>query len=363
MRYFTEISGDDYHYLSYFHQTMKLKTTVAGINAQASMSLKALLDQVPAVKLGDVEFSSPGEGLVDLVAHVEAAGTSHVLACEVRPSGQPRHVLMAPYLSPEAQALCREQEVGYLDLHGNAHLAFDGVFIERQVAGKPPVERRALRSLFKPKSARVLRALLRDPARAWRVVDLAEDAGVSLGHVSNVRTALLGRGWAETSTGKGLHLSAPDSLLDAWRDGYERPESQRMAFYTTLHGRGLEDAERGVLRAGPSSGCAVLASFSAAQWLAPYGRSSTQYFYADGEGLQRLKGALKLSDAGRGENVVVLVPSDEGVLRDTVEPAPGVVCTSPVQTFLDLAAAGERGREAADHLRRERLRTTEPRLP
>jgi hypothetical protein len=36
-----------------------------------------------------------------------------------------------------------------------------------------------------------------------------------------------------------------------------------------------------------------------------------------------------------------------------------VVCTSPVQTYLDLAAAGERGQEAADHLRQERLQWQE----
>ena len=41
--------------------------------------------------------------------------------------------------------------------------------------------------------------------------------------------------------------------------------------------------------------------------------------------------------------------------RDAIEPAPGSVCTGPVQTYLDLAAAGERGREAADHLRQEKL--------
>ena len=44
------------------------------------------------------------------------------------------------------------------------------------------------------------------------------------------------------------------------------------------------------------------------------------------------------------------------LLRDTDEPAPGAVCTSPIQTYLDLANAGERGREAADHLRREKLK-------
>jgi len=103
-------------------------------------------------------------------------------------------------------------------------------------------------------------------------------------------------------------------------------------------------------------GLAVLASFSAARWLAPYGRTSMQYFYADEKGLERLQSAVKLSSASKGENVKVTVLKDYGVFRDTVEPAPGAICTSPVQTYLDLADAGERGREAADHLRREKLR-------
>ncbi len=97
------------------------------------------------------------------------------------------------------------------------------------------------------------------------------------------------------------------------------------------------------------------ASFSAAHWLAPYGRTGTQYFYADEEGLERLQSALKLSPVGKGENVVVNVLQDDGLFRDAVEPAPGAVCTSPVQTYLDLADAGERGQEAAEHLRREKL--------
>jgi hypothetical protein len=71
--------------------------------------------------------------------------------------------------------------------------------------------------------------------------------------------------------------------------------------------------------------------------------------------LRKLQVALKLAPASKGENVIVTVPKDSGLLSDTVEPAPGAVCTSPVQTYLDLSIAGERGAEAAEHLRRERL--------
>jgi hypothetical protein len=312
---------------------------------------------------------------VDIVAHIDVSGTRHVLVCEVKSSGQPRHVRMAllqlrnyvahqaqdatpvfiaPYLTPEAQALCREHDVGFMDLEGNARLVFDGIFIERQVASKPVAERRELRSLFKPKSAQVLRAMLRDPHRAWRVTELAQVADVSLGHVSNVRTGLLDREWAQVSD-EGLHLSEPDALLDEWCDAYEPPAGRRMSFYTTLHGSSLEEAARRVLHVDREAGLAVFASFSAAQWLAPYGRTGMQYFYADNAGLDRLKEHLKLSLSPKGENVIVTVPKDSGLFRDTVEPAKGAVCTSAVQTYLDLWVSGERGQEAAEHLRQEKL--------
>lgn len=90
-----------------------------------------------------------------------------------------------------------------------------------------------------------------------------------------------------------------------------------------------------------------------------FGRTGTHYFYADAEGLEILRTSLKLSCASKGENVVVIVLDDPGLFRDTVQPVSGVVCTSPVQTYLDLAASGERGQEAADHLRQERLQWQE----
>lgn len=354
---------------------LKYQESLKELEERAAGALRTLIHEVPAIELQDIEAEPAPDRGVDILAHVNVAGRPHVLICEVKANGQPRHVrtgvlqlrnymahfagdatpiLIAPYLSPQAQALCREHEVGFLDLQGNARLVFDGVFIERVVASKPPAEKRELKSLFKPKSAQVLRVMLRDPKRAWRVAELAEVAGISLGHVSNVRSALLDREWAQVSE-KGLFISEPDALLDAWRDAYELPAGKRLTFYTPLHGNAFQEAARENLNTRSANGRAVFASFSAAHWLAPYGRTGTNYFYADSAGLEQLKLRLKLASTSKGENVVITIPKDLGILRDTVEPAPGIVCTNPIQTYLDLTAAGERGREAADHLRRERL--------
>ncbi|NNG71900.1 hypothetical protein HLI18_18580 [Rhizobium laguerreae] len=345
------------------------------LEEQAALAVKELLQHVPALQVHGAELINGPDVGVDIVARFTHHSRQHVLACEVKSMGQPRHVraallqlrrvaenfipratpvFIAPFLSQEAQALCREYEVGYLDLMGNARIALDGIYIERQVADKPRAFQRSFKSVFKPKSAQVLRILLGDPGRAWKVVDLAEASAVSLGHVSNVRTELVDREWAEV-TDDGLRLARPDDLLDAWREVYEAPKGERLTFYTTLHGSILESATREVLNVGSNAPRSVFASFSAAQWLAPYGRVSTQYFYADDAGAKRLRDSLKLSPATAGSNVVITVLAEEGPFLDTIAPAPGIVCTSPVQTYLDLAIAGERGAEAADHLRKERL--------
>lgn len=355
---------------------LKQLKLVKSTESLAAEALRDLLERVPAITVQSVDRQdfAAGQG-VDILVRLEAAGQSQILACEVKSSGQPRYVraallqlrnyvartaqgaipvVIAPYLSPNAQGLCREEGIGFLDLEGNVHLSFDGIFIDRQVANKPDSERRELKSLFTPKSAQVLRVLLRDPSRIWRVIELADASAVSVGHVSNVRSGLLDREWAEVLE-NGLVLSKPDALLDEWASAYKPPAGKRLSFYTTLHGGALEDAARQVLHAGDEGGQAVFASYSAAQWLAPYARTGTHYFYADLKGLERLRAVLELSPVPKGQNIDVTLVKDTGLFLDAVEPAPGAFCTSPVQTYLDLAVAGERGAEAADHLRREKL--------
>jgi hypothetical protein len=344
---------------------------------RAAEVLRNLLEKIPGLYIESIEVEAAGSHNwePDFVVRVLVNDVKHLLICEYKLNGQPRYaraavlnlrnhaahsmlgatpVLIAPYLSPAVKQMCEEQGIAYLDLEGNARISFGTVFIERVVADRPVVERRELRSLFSPKSAQVLRTLLRDPTRAWRVTELSERAGVSLGHVSNVRTGLVDKEWARISD-DGLVLSAPDALLDAWQDVYTQLSGKRLGYYTPLHGKALVDAARDVMGNNDGDRHVAFASFSAAQWLAPYGRTGTHYFIADDDGFRKLQAALMLAPISKGENVVVTFPKDLGLLIDTVEPAPGAVCTSPVQTYLDLSTAGERGAEAADYLRKKML--------
>ena len=258
-------------------------------------------------------------------------------------------MLVSPYLSPESRSICLDHDVAYLDLVGNAHLAFDHVYIDRAVADRPGAETRALRSIFAPKAAAILRVLLRKPDRAWRVAELAEAANASLGHVSNVRKALLTREWIEKGT-NGVTLVRPDALLRTWREEYRKPAGRNISRYTLVHGEQLSKQLSGNLNAEPDHPRAILSSYSAAQWFAPFARSGTHSFYADESGARMLKEALKLTHVERGANVTVSISHDESLFEDAAQPAPGIFCASPIVTYLDLWLGNDRDREAAGHL-------------
>lgn len=356
---------------------LKAAFSVKEIETQAAKALENLLREIPIAKLKSLKIDElHGRDLgIDITAQVNVAGESHLLVCQVKHNGQPRFtrnaihqlrnyvthlqrlatpILIAPYLSTASRELCRDNDVSFLDLEGNAHVAFGSVYIDRSVSEKPVTERREFNSLFKPKSAQVLRILLRDPKQVWKVVELAKEAKVSLGHVSNVRKALLDREWAETVS-EGIHLTSPDALLDGWKSAYRPSLENESRFYTTLHGSAMERAIRDMFVGLNKDSQVVLASFSAAHWIAPYARTGTQFLYADMGALDEIHKALSLSSASKGENVVVMHPKDTGVFLDACEPSPHIHCTSPIQTYLDLSLAGERGQEAAEHLRSVRL--------
>ena len=343
-------------------------------------AVRTLLERVPNTKITTVSHEqhfAPNYRF-DAKIDYDHDGIHYVLLIEIKSNGTPRNarsavyklksciahllrseeqeatkqfipMLVSPYLSPKSRSICLDHDVAYLDIYGNAHLAFGNVYLERSVAEKPKSETRALRPLFTPKAGAILRVLLRDPTRPWRVTDLAGAANASLGHVSNIRKALLDREWIEVR-GDGLVLVQPDELLKTWRNNYRQPAGRCIDGYTVLHGEQLRDALSGKLDAGPRPPRAILGSNSAAQWLAPYIRGGTHSFYADEHGAQMLKDPLRLTHAALGSNVVLRIPNDETVFADAVQPAPGIFCTNPVVTYLDLWNGNDRDREAADHL-------------
>jgi hypothetical protein len=346
------------------------------IERHAATLFEELLGRVASLKLTSMKVDPRGpDSGIDLLARVKTGGNEYFLVGEVKQSGQPRFareainqlkahlsrskrdeipVFIAPFLTTATQEMCRAEGVGYLDFGGNAFLSFGPVYIERSTGSKPEAKSREFRSLFKPRSAEVLRVLLRNPSRSWKLSELAEESGVSIGHVSNVRNALADREWIADQA-SGIKLASPNSLLDAWRDSYQIPAAQDLKFYTSLHGAGWQKSLREYFE-NESNDHVALASFSAAQWIAPYARNATNFLYADADAIPRLERTFQLTKPAMGENVIIWVPSDDGVFTDSFAFDEAIRCTSPLQTYLDLTKGGDRGLEAAEHLREAKLK-------
>lgn len=346
-------------------------------------SLQDLFSRNPEIKIDKIDTGvlvGDTNRRVDLLVSIRAFDHRYKIVCEVKSNGEPRHahyavlqlqdvlahmdtdalpVLIAPFLSEKSRKICNEYGINYLDLHGNALFKASGLLIDVSVPGRPISEKRALKSLFSPKAAEILHTMLSDSKCVWRVAELAKAAESSLGQVSNVRKLLLERKWAKIGS-DGMVLADPDSLLDAWREVYVPPSGNMEKFYTYHHGLAFENLTKKIFskleldRLEPNQQ-ATFASFSAAFWIAPYARTGIHHFYASREGAARIKDVLDTSLVDKGENVEIVVLKNRGLLSNTIEPVPGVICTNPVQTYLDLWVSGDRGKEAAEHLRREVL--------
>lgn len=338
--------------------------------------LGAALERIPGFKPLRSDRALPSEGGPAGWFEFQVGKRHHRLQFVVLPAGYPKRVhtvmeelqanplpgqtpdtytvLVASWFSPETVTLCAERGYGTLDFSGNYRLHFGHVFLERVGAPPPASEQRQAASVFAPKSARILRALLAVPEHTWKVTELTSVTGVSAGLVSRVRQQLLERQWVEEVPG-GIRLLAPEPLLSAWAEQGKDVEARLYRGYTLLHGQALGARLLRVMQRPNAGEQVIAAGVSAAQWMAPFLRESREQFYVTEKGFDLVRDELDLESQATGENIVLRVVEEPEVFFDRVQPSPLSWTTSPVQTYLDLRREGERGEEAAEHLRQKYL--------
>lgn len=346
-------------------QTVKGPQTEAQIRECGLLALELCLRQVPDAKVSVSWAAIANSMLPALVTHFTHTGRTSTLLAEVKRTGEPRHALnafnqldqyrqafpgavqvfIAPYISPETAEACRVRNVSYLDFAGNCHIAFDGIYVHVEGRPNPAAHSRPLRSLYQPKAERVLRVLLTQPVRLWRLQALADEAGVSVGQVFKVKELLKEKEWLE-ETEQGLFLAKPGELLTAWAERYRFSKHQATQFHTLTE---LATFEREVSTICRSLGrsCAITGLAAAAQYT-PYAIYQRTTVYVSGD-LAIFQEPFNLVPVETGANVVLLTPYDDGVFYDA-RPQQGISLASPLQTYLDLQSAGGRGREVAEIL-------------
>jgi hypothetical protein len=342
------------------------------IRRQAVQRLKELFPKAQ----GWEEVADPriGSQTTDLMLKFRLGGQEHAFVLEVSSLGQPRQiravvtrfeeikreisgaypVATAVYIGPQSAKILKSHGFGYVDLSGNCHLAFENVLIEKEGKRNVRPSTRPLRSLFAPRATRVIRVLLEDASRAWRLEELAKGAGVSLGHSHNVVKRLEDLRWVERDGNQRITLGKPADLLDAWGDSYTY-RANEIASYAAperMNRRLMAEIARTLTGDGRRYAFTLASGLSLV--VAASQRLSAIHCYVEGDPAP-LARALGLRPAGEVDATVhLLTPYDPGVFHGVLEKG-GLKVAGLPQLYVDLLHYERRGRELAEHLRREAM--------
>ena len=269
-------------------------------------------------------------------------------------------LLAAESISLNAKELLKSENLGFFDSAGSLFIPARGAYVYVE---KPPsrVFQKSMRSLFLGRRSQVLHTLLANHNKWFSVKELAQFAEVSAATASEMLSALERFDWLAVE-GKGpskkRRLANPSALLDEWQK--QRPTAVlrrqiHRRFYVSSSdpydiARHLDyTCEKLDLKY-------ALTEQSAAQIYAPFLTSISRLTC-------RLEFGLRMNDVyaelearavNEGANLEVIETDSSGdfLFRERNNT---VWLASPVQVYLDLLRSDGRGKEMAEHLRRERI--------
>lgn len=347
------------------------------------------LRSLPGVRISDVreQPEQPFDVSLELTA-----GTNRVLVLgEIKSSFTPRVLeqiapwirrlkalrpemsvaVIAPALSPQAQAYCIENGLDFLDLAGNIFINVPGRLTLQRTGmrdaekSKPSKDTARSVNVFSGRSSRVLRVLLERPD-SWTLTEIAKemsaesertaarfagsalDFSISLGAISKA-LASLEEQLLIRRRGQAVLVPEAARLLREWADKYKERYRWRLRSSFQVanpFGRDVADVARGLrpLIEGPF----LFTSAAAASLVAPFVDVDVVDVFllpdSDGTRLRQLK-----PGASQGPAIRFIYPYDAGVFMYSSLQG-DVPMTSGVQTYLDLYARGGRDLKQADYL-------------
>ena len=318
--------------------------------------LKELLGRVTVVE--DIQIADESEHGFTVILQERGSGSFEIhVTCLKRavPSsvkevvsqsnGQLYCIIMAPYISDASAKICETYGVGYCDLSGNCLIQMDSIYISNK--GNPnryPVENHA-KTIFKSSAkttSLILRELMKDVSKRWKIKELAEEVGCSIGMVSRVKTYLCEQSWAVMDS-SGLHITDADSLMKEWSRAYEIPEA--ISCYTIESIPRFEEKCYAAYRNNGVSLC--LTGFSGGVRYAPVVRYTKAHVWVDRKDITDFLNLTECKKVDSGANVTVYIADSDEVFVDCREINQSRVA-SPVQVYLDCMQLKGRGEEMAE---------------
>jgi len=318
--------------------------------------MRELLEKVPAaqeIQIKDrseqgytVIFKERGnETVIISVICLNRAVPSTVKEVIEKEYGDIYRVISAPYISEASARICEKSGVGYCDFSGNCLIQTDLIYISSK--GNPnlyPSDNHA-KTIFKSSAkttSMILRVLMKDVSKAWKIKELAETVGCSIGMVSRVKTYLCEQSWA-TMDSAGLHITDAEVLMREWSRAYEIQDS--ISCYTLDSISQFEEKCFNVFQEQNIQLC--LSGFSGGVRYAPVVRYTKAHVWVSREDLPAFFDLTGCKRVDSGANVTVYIADSEEVFADRRVINKSSVA-SPVQVFLDCMQLKGRGEEMAE---------------
>jgi hypothetical protein len=262
-------------------------------------------------------------------------------------------LIVVPFMSELGRARCREAQISWLDLSGNADICAPGLRI--LIDGRPNRFKRPGRvsTAFAARGARVTRFLLQHPRGAHHQAEVAKETGSNPGHVSKVVSKLLLEQLVQRDEEGRIRVPEPDRLLDAWLAEYDFAQHE-IAKCSIATRSGQETTAVLAERLSQHGVAHAATGLSAAYLIDAWATFRIATLFVDAPLTPKLLEALSVQQVGPGGNLWLVAPNDSGVFDGSSE-REGVVCAHPVQVYLDLQGHPERSKEAAEHLRQHWL--------
>ena len=256
-------------------------------------------------------------------------------------------VILAPFISEQTAKICKEANVGFLDMAGNCYIAYKSLFIQIHGNKNSTSPKRSLKSIYERTSvvsSIILRKLLEDANRKWKLKDLAREAGCSIGQVSKVKDFLLKQAYLDQCK-DGISVIDPRSVMKDWAKVYASRADERVHCYSLAS---IPDLEARISRMNSELGTdCLLTGFSGGVRYQPVVRYQKIHALIGPQNLEKAIEYLGLKKVDSGANVTFIIRYDDCVTHNSRTIKNDKVA-SPVQVYLDCMSLKGRGEEMAE---------------
>jgi len=256
-------------------------------------------------------------------------------------------VVIAQYISEHTSCICSDAGIGYLDLAGNCSLAHECLYIDIKGNKNEIISKRGLKSIYERSSvvsSVILRIMLEDVKKTWKMKDLAEAADCSIGQVAKVKEFLIKQAYLE-KTSTGIRIVEPRALLRDWAAVYANNSEDKIACYS-LDGASILETKLAKMKDEIGVEC-ILTGFSGGSRYQPVVRYQKVHAYVDDRNLDKVIDYLGLKKVETGANVI-LIPVYNDCVKLGAKLRKGNLVASPVQLYLDCMSIKGRGEEMAE---------------